>query len=79
MALSGCGSCSWFPLLPDKRTTVDHAHELDETCAQDAGPLAADALSPSVIESVQAAYIHVNQERGATYACAVRSCTCGRR
>ncbi|MGD0677242.1 MAG: hypothetical protein ABSC94_17635 [Polyangiaceae bacterium] len=64
MALSGCGSCAWFPLLPDKRTTVDHAHELDELCEEDAGPLAADALTPSIIESVQAAYIHVNQGAG---------------
>ncbi len=64
MALSGCGSCSSFPLLPDKRTTVDRAHELDDICKEGAGPLAADALSPSVIESVQAAYIHVNQGAG---------------
>jgi hypothetical protein len=64
IALSGCGSCSWFPLLPDNRTTVDRAHELDDICAEDAGPLPADALSPSVIESVQAAYMHVNQGAG---------------
>jgi hypothetical protein len=64
MALSGCGSCSWFPLLPDKRTAVDRAHELDDVCEKDAGPLAADALSPSIIESVQAAYLHVNQGAG---------------
>jgi hypothetical protein len=64
MALSGCGSCSWFPLLPDKRTAVDRAHELDDTCKEDAGPLAADALSPSIIESIQAAYLHVNQGAG---------------
>jgi hypothetical protein len=64
IALSGCGSCSWFPLLPDTRTSVDRAHDLDDTCKQEAGPLAADALSPSVIESVQAAYMHVNQGAG---------------
>ena len=64
IALSGCGSCSWFPLLPDKRTAVDRAHELDDVCEEDAGPLAADALSPSLIESVQAAYLHVNQGAG---------------
>jgi hypothetical protein len=64
IALSGCGSCSWFPLLPDTRTIADRAHELDDICAQDAGPMAADALSPSVIESVQAAYMHVNQGAG---------------
>ena len=64
MALSGCGSCSGFPLLPDKRTTVDRAHELDDVCKEDAGPLAADALSPSVIESLQVAYMHVNTGAG---------------
>jgi hypothetical protein len=68
IALLGCGSCSWFPswfpLLPDKRTAVDHAHELDTICKEDAGPLVDDALSPSVIESVQAAYAHVNQGAG---------------
>jgi hypothetical protein len=64
IALSGCGSCAWFPLLPDKRTPVDRAHELDDICEADAGPVAADVLSPSVIESVQAAYIHVNQGAG---------------
>ena len=64
IALSGCGSCSWFPLLPDKRTPVDRAHELDDMCQQDAGPLAVDALSPSVIEIVQAAYMHINQGAG---------------
>jgi hypothetical protein len=69
VALSGCGSCAWFPLLPDKRTTVDRAHELDEICVveEDAGPppLAADALSPSNIETVQAAYMHMNAGAGA--------------
>jgi hypothetical protein len=68
IALSGCGSCSWFPswfpLLPDKRTAVNRAHELDDKCKEDAGPVAADALSPSVIESLQAAYMHVNQGAG---------------
>ncbi|MGO9838586.1 MAG: hypothetical protein ACLP1X_30760 [Polyangiaceae bacterium] len=64
IVLSGCGSCSWFPLLPDNRNTVDRAHELDEVCEQDAGPPAADALSPSVIESVHAAYVHMNQGAG---------------
>jgi hypothetical protein len=67
IALSGCGSCSWFPLLPDKRTTVDRAHELDETCAEeeDAGPVVApEALSPSVIEGVEAAYAHMNAGAG---------------
>jgi hypothetical protein len=64
IALSGCGSCSWFPLLPDTRTSVDRAHELDATCEGDPGPLAADALSPSVIESVHAAYLHMNQGAG---------------
>jgi len=34
-------------------------------CEDDAGPpLAADVLSPSVIETVQAAYIHMNQGAG---------------
>jgi hypothetical protein len=33
-------------------------------CKEDAGVLADDALSPSVIESVQAAYAHVNQGAG---------------
>jgi hypothetical protein len=70
IALSGCGSCSWFPLLPDKRTVVDRAHELDDICeedggrAEDAGPVVFDAISPSVIESVQAAYIHMNAGAG---------------
>src|SRR5580698_9929201 len=64
IALSGCGSCSGFPLLPDKRTSVNRAHQLDDICAEDAGPLPADALSPSVIESVQAAYMHVNAGAG---------------
>jgi hypothetical protein len=64
IALSGCGSCSWFPLLPDNRSTVDRAHELADSCEEDAGSLAADALSPSIIESVQAAYMHVNQGAG---------------
>ena len=69
IALSGCGSCSWFPLLPDNRTILDRAHELDELCGEDpdagdAGPVAADALSPSVIASVHVAYIHVNQGAG---------------
>jgi hypothetical protein len=64
IALSGCGSCSSFPLLPDKRTAVNRAHELDDLCAEDAGPLPADALSPSAIESVQAAYMHVNAGAG---------------
>jgi hypothetical protein len=64
IALSGCGSCSWFPLLPDKRTAVDRAHELHDACQEDAGPLAEDALSPSVIETVQAAYMHVNAGAG---------------
>jgi hypothetical protein len=64
MTLAGCGSCSWFPLLPDTRTTVDRAHGLDAICEEDAGPLPADALSPTVIESVQAAYAHMNQGAG---------------
>jgi len=62
MALSGCRS--GFPLLPDKRTILDRAHELDDACREDAGPLVVDALSPSVIESVQAAYMHVNAGAG---------------
>jgi hypothetical protein len=64
IALSGCGSCWWFPLLPDNRTIADRAHELDDTCGDDAGPSAPDALSPSVIERVEAAYLHVNQGAG---------------
>ena len=68
IALLGCTSCSWFPpwfpLVPDKRTPVDHAHELDAMCKEDGGPLAADALSPDVIESIEAAYMHVNQGAG---------------
>jgi hypothetical protein len=48
---------------------VDRAHELDEICVveEDAGPppLAADALSPSNIETVQAAYMHMNAGAGA--------------
>jgi hypothetical protein len=64
LALSGCGSLWWFPLLPDKRTAVDRAHELDDICREDAGPSAGDALSPSIIESVQAAYMHINQGAG---------------
>jgi len=64
IALSGCGSCSSFPLLPDKRTALNRAHELDDICAEDAGPVPADALSPSVIESVQAAYMHMNAGAG---------------
>jgi hypothetical protein len=63
-ALSGCGSCSWFPLLPDDRSIVDHAHELDEICEEDAGPPVADAFSPSIVESVQAAYVHMNAGAG---------------
>ncbi len=43
---------------------MDRAHELDDICEEDAGPLAVDALSPSVIERVQAAYMHVNQGAG---------------
>jgi hypothetical protein len=64
MALSGCGACSGFPLLPDKRTTADRAHELDDRCEEDAGPSPGDALSPSNIESIQADYMHVNQGAG---------------
>jgi hypothetical protein len=66
IALSGCGSCSWFPLLPDNRTTVDKAHELSELCAEeeDAGPPPADALSPSLIASIEAAYAHMNAGAG---------------
>lgn len=44
---------------------MDHARELDEICETDAGPLPVDALTPSAIESVQAAYMHVNQGAGA--------------
>jgi hypothetical protein len=44
---------------------MDRARELDEVCEEDAGPLTTDVLSPSVIESVQAAYMHVNQGAGA--------------
>ena len=33
-------------------------------CKEDGGPLAADALSPDVIESIEAAYMHVNQGAG---------------
>jgi hypothetical protein len=43
---------------------VNRAHELDDSCNEDAGGLAADALSPSIIESVEAAYLHVNQGAG---------------
>jgi hypothetical protein len=47
---------------------MDRAHELDEICAEgqdDAGPpVVSDALSPSIIESVQAAFIHMNQGAG---------------
>ena len=50
--------------MPDNRTVVDRAHELDDACAQNAGSPAVDALSPSVIERVQAAYSHVNQGAG---------------
>jgi hypothetical protein len=67
IALSGCGSCSWFPLLPDNRNTVDRAHELSETCEEqeDAGPVVVpEALSPSLIERVEAAYTHMNAGAG---------------
>ena len=65
IAVAACGSRGWWsPLLPDNRTSVDRAHELDNECNGDPGPLAADALSPSSIESVQAAYMHVNQGAG---------------
>lgn len=65
IALAGCKSLWWFPLLPDRRTPVDRAHELDDACEEDAGPsLAGDALSPSIIERVQAAYLHINQGAG---------------
>jgi hypothetical protein len=69
IALLCLSSCSWvpwwFPLVPDKRTAVDHAHELDDLCEDDSGPLAADdELSPAIIQRVEAAYIHVNQGAG---------------
>lgn len=64
-SLAVCSGCnSWFPLLPDKRTAVDRAHELDGRCDEDAGQWAADALSPSIIEVVQASYRHINQGAG---------------
>jgi hypothetical protein len=64
ITLSGCGSCSWFPLLPDDRSIVDHAHELDDVCEEDAGAPHVDVLSPAIVESVQAAYTHMNAGAG---------------
>jgi hypothetical protein len=64
IAFSACGSCGWFPLLPDKRTPVDRAHELTARCREDAGPLAVDALSPAIVESVEPAYVRMNQGAG---------------
>lgn len=43
---------------------MNRAHELDDSCEEDAGPAAADALSPSIIESIEAAYVHMNQGAG---------------
>jgi hypothetical protein len=64
-ALSACGACGWFPLLPDRRTPVDRAHELTERCKEESEPSAAYALSPSMIESVEPAYARFHSGGGA--------------
>jgi hypothetical protein len=64
-AVLACGRWGWFPLLPDTRTPVDRAHELTERCKEDSGPLAVDALSPSIIESVEPAYARMHSGGGA--------------
>jgi hypothetical protein len=64
IALSGCGSCAWFPLLPDKRTPVDRAHELTDLCKEDSPASAPDALSPAIVERVEPAYVHMNAGAG---------------
>jgi hypothetical protein len=56
-SLVACGGWGgWFPLLPDTRTPADHAHAMAVKCAHESEPLAAGALSPSLVEAVEPAY-----------------------
>jgi hypothetical protein len=59
IALSGCAGGA-LGLLPDTRTPADRARELTDLCKEDTGPAGADALSPSVVMSVEPAYVHMN-------------------
>jgi hypothetical protein len=54
VAISGCFLRGW--LVPDTRTPVDRAHELSARCSE-ADPLPAEALSPSIVERVDGAYV----------------------
>jgi hypothetical protein len=49
--------CGWNPFVPDTRTPADHAHDLAPKCTGDA--MDAQALAPSLVESVEPLYVHV--------------------
>jgi hypothetical protein len=55
-AVAGCGWGKWLPIVPDTRTPADRAHELTERCKEDPGR-GVDALSPAIIERVEASYV----------------------
>ncbi len=55
-ALSGCAILS---PLPDTRTPVDRAHDLEPRCRGYADPNGRQILSPEVIDAVEPWYAHV--------------------
>jgi hypothetical protein len=56
-AVAGCGGVPF--LVPDTRTAVDHARAVEPKCKGFSEESAAPLLSPSVVDSVDAAYSHV--------------------
>jgi hypothetical protein len=56
LVLSFVVACGWVPLLPDTRTAADRARAMSPKCAHESAQDAANALSPSLVESVEPAY-----------------------
>jgi hypothetical protein len=53
------GSCRIFSPLPDMRTALDHAREIEPRCKGLPGPPLLETLPPTAIDSVEPAYSYV--------------------
>jgi hypothetical protein len=59
-SLAAFAGCRIFSPIPDMRTPVDHAHEVEPKCTGLSGPAVLETIPPSAIESVEPAYSYVH-------------------